>query len=147
MADLKSRYITEDDFKAYWGLDLSARLKSDDNPSNTVNAFLYRIEKRMETFLDASFYRKVDYEFPEFSDYQKEHYKLALLEQAMYVLRNGDISSDSGYDPEQGIKAERSALDNITISSAAKKELQLCGLWCRKLKSRARGGIDYDWLY
>ena len=143
---MKSKYITKDDFKQYFGIDLENTLKTDDNPSLTADSFLYRIETRMNTDLDCYFYRNVDKEFPKFTDYQKEHYKLALLEQAMYVLRNGDISVDSGYDMDQGIKESRSKLNSITYSQNAINNLILCGLWCRKIKNRSRGGLDGWWL-
>lgn len=57
----------------------------------------------MATFIDAEFFRKVDEEYPNFTDYQKQHYQLALLEQAIYVFKNGDISVDSGYDYDEGV--------------------------------------------
>ena len=146
MEELKSKYITADDFKMYFGIDLDSELKSDDNPSNTSNAFLTRIENRMEAFLDATFYRNVELEYPKFTDYQKKHYKLALLEQAYYVLTQGDISVDSGYSMEEGIKASRNDLHTLKISDNAKDQLLLCGLWCRKIKNRARGELD-GWFY
>lgn len=147
MEELKTKYITADDFKQYFGIDLEAELKEDDNPSNTVNAFLLRIETRMETFLDANFYRNIEREFPNFTDYQKKHYKLALLEQAYYVLTQGDISVDSGYNFEEGIKASREQLHTIKISDNCKEELLLCGLWCRKIRNKIRGGFNDGWLY
>ena len=147
MAELKTKYINADDFKMYFGIDLEAELKEDDNPSNTVNAFLLRVEKRIASYLDANFYRNVDFEYPKFTDYQKEHYKLALLEQANYVLTQGDISVDSGYSIDEGIKASRSQLHALKISDNAKEELILCGLWCRKIKNRARSGLDGWWMY
>lgn len=147
MEQLKSKYITQDDFKQYWGIDLSSSLKEDDNPSNTADAFLFRIETRIETYIDANFYKIIEKEYPNFTNYQKKHYKLALLEQAMYVLRNGDISTDSGYDPEEGIKANRENLKELAISQNAKEHLILCGLWNRKIKNRSRGGMDGWWMY
>lgn len=143
---LKSKYITADDFKDYFGMDLENMLKSDDNPSNTVNAFLLRLETRLSAYIDANFYRNVDYEYPNFSDYQKKHYKIALLEQAMYIIRNGDISTDSGYDLEEGVKATPSQLKAITISPNCKEQLILCGLWCRKIQNRGKGGLDGYWM-
>lgn len=143
---LKSKYITLNDFKQYFGIDLTNELKTDDNPSNTANAFLHRVETRLASFINANFYRNVDMEYPKFTDYQKEHYKLALLEQAYYVLTQGDISSDSGYDVDSGPKATRTQLHAIKIADNTKEELMLCGLWCRKIQNRSRGGFD-DWLY
>ena len=145
--DLKTKYITIEEFKEFFGIDLEVEIKEDDNPSNTANAFLKRIEVRVASYIDSNFYRNVDFEYPEFSNYQKEHYKLALLEQAMYVLKNGDISVDSGYDQETGIKASRGQLKELAISQNCKEHLILCGLWCRKIKTRARGGIDGWWMY
>ena len=143
--ELNTKYITLDDFKIYFGIDLTAQLKDDDNASNKGEAFLRRIENRVAAFIDANFYRNVDLEFPEFSDYQKEHYKLALLEQAIYVFKNGDISVDSGYDYERGIVADRGKISGIAIAENAKQELMLCGLWCRKILSRRRSSY-FGWL-
>jgi hypothetical protein len=144
---MKSKYITADDWKEYWGKDLGAELKTDDNPSNEVDAFLYRVEKRMEAFLNANFYKNIEQEYPKFSDYQKEHYKIALLEQSMYILTQGDISLDSGYEQAEGIKATREQLHKIKMCDNAREELMLCGLWSGKIKTRSRGGLDGWWMY
>ena len=140
--ELKTKYITADDFKMYFGIDLEAELKTNDNPSDEVNAFLLRIENRLSAFINATFYKNVDIDYKNFTDYQKEHYKLALLEQANYVLTQGDISVDSGYDVESGIKASREELVKISISPNTMNELILCGLWNRKIKNRGRGALD-----
>ena len=144
--ELKTKYITADDFKMYFGIDLEAELKTNDNPSDEVNAFLLRIENRLSAFINATFYKNVDIDYKNFTDYQKEHYKLALLEQANYVLTQGDISVDSGYDVESGIKASREELVKISISPNTMNELILCGLWNRKIKNRGRGALDGWWL-
>lgn len=145
--ELKTKYITEEDFKLFFGIDLSARMKDDDNPSNTANALLFRTEVRIATYLDSNFYRNVDAEYGSFTNYQKEHYKYALLEQVMYVLRNSDISTDSGYDPENGIVADNAKLRELSIAPNCKEHLMLCGLWSRKIKNRTRGGLDGTWIY
>ncbi len=131
---LLTKYITLDEFKEYSGIDLDAEMRLDANPSNTALAFLKRIEDRMATLIDEACFRKVDLEFPSFTDYQKEHYKLALIEQAIYVYRNGDISVDSGYDPEKGIVADKGKLQSLILAPNAKRNLQLCGLWCKKIR-------------
>lgn len=141
---IQTRYITKDEFREYSGIDLDAQLKDDDNPSDKANAFLKRIEVRMEAFLNANFFRNINVEYRKFSDYQKEHYKYALMEQAIYVLRNGDISTDSGYDTEKGEVANAKHLKGIIIAPNAKDQLSLCGLWCRHID----GARDYyGWLY
>lgn len=144
---LNTKYITKDDYKMYWGEDLVNRFKDDDNPSNKADALLYRVEQRLSAYINARFYRNVDTEYPTFTDFQKEHYKLALLEQVFYILRNSDISTDSGYDVDAGEVMNIEHLKNIIIAPNCKDQLMLCGLWCRKIKNRARGGLSEWWMY
>lgn len=141
----KSRYITKDDFKGYWGIDLDQELAPTSNQSNDADAFLFRVTLRLITYLNARLYRDIDREYPEFTDDQKEHFKYALLEQAMYVMRNGDIATDSGYDPERGETASRGHLEKITIGTAAIDHLMLAGLWTRKIKGSRGFNIDGWW--
>lgn len=143
---MKTKYINADDFKQFFGIDLEAELKTNDNPSDEVDSFLNRIEVRMSTFIDCQFYRNVDKEYPTLTDYQKQHYKYALLEQAYYVLTQGDLSVDSGYDVQEGEKASRTHLNNIKFSSNAIEHLILCGFWNRKIRNRFRGGFG-GWMY
>ncbi len=139
MLELQTKYITADDFKNYFGVDLGAELN--ENPIG----FLMRIEIRMESYLNSMFYRNIEREYPKFSDYQKLHYKLALLEQAMYVMKNGDISVDSGYDPEKGEIISQATIDKIAIGLNAKNELILCGLWCRHIRDNGLSSWFEDW--
>ena len=130
---LKTRYITVDEFKEWSGIDL-ADLRDDSNPSNKEEAFLARIEERMETLVNVACFRNVEFEYPRFNDYQKKHYKQALLEQALYVWRNGEISTDSGYDMEKGVITPITDVQNVALAPNAKRELQVCGLWTKKIR-------------
>lgn len=145
--EFQSKYVTADEFKEYTGIDLYGNLKDDDNPSNKVNALLFRVETRLDAFINANFYRNVDVEYPTFSDYQKKHYKLALMEQILYMLKSGDISVDSGYDPDDGIKAKYEDIRKLVIAPNTKDQLMLCGLWCRKVRNKGRGGYYDGWVY
>lgn len=138
---LLTKYITPDEFKIYFGIDLGAELKGDANPSDKANAFIMRIEDRMEAFLNDHFFKRVTDEWPCFTDWQKENYKKALLEQCIYVFRNGDISVDSGYDPDEGIKVSRNNLTELSIAPNAKMYLELCGLWSRHIKTGSFFGL------
>lgn len=129
MPQLLTRYITADEFREYTGVDLEEELRDTSNPSDKVAAFLRRIEDRMESFLNANFFKRVTDEWPCFTDFQKQHYKLALIEQAYYVFKNGDISSDSGYDPEKGLVASKHSLKEISIAPNARDHLRMTGLW------------------
>lgn len=137
---IQTKYITKDEFEEYFGINLSSELGTD----LKAIGFLKRIENRISAYINAQFYRDVEREYPEFTDYQKEHYKLALLEQAIYIFRNGDVSVDSGYEPDKGEIVSRATIERLTIAPNCKNELILCGLWCRKIQ-RGNGGNNW-WL-
>lgn len=145
MAQLQTKYITPDEFKEYFGIDLSI-IKDDTNPSNKQVAFLKRIEDRMEAMIDAECFRQVSREYPHFSNYQKEHYKRALLEQAIYIFRNGELSVDSGIDPEKGVVIDLETVKRASLAPNAKRELQLCGLWSKKIRMSDWAGTGlWNW--
>lgn len=138
---LQTKYITLDEFTQYFpNEDLIASMGSQEG----AIAFLKRIEDRMEAYVGANFDKNVERLYREFNDYQKEHYKRALLEQCIYVLKNGDISVDSGYDPERGEIVNITTLKKLALSFNSKEELLLCGLWSRHI--RAGRYCLWDWL-
>lgn len=125
---LQTKYISLDEFEEYFNIDLRSAFSGEE----PALAFLKRIEDRLETFCDSKFNANIAYKYPRFTDYQKKHYKLALLEQAIYVFRNGDISVDSGYDPEKG---EVGKTEKYAIAPNCKDNLRLCGIWNRNIPS------------
>ena len=133
--EIKTQYITPDDFKQYFGIDLAARLKGDANPSDKANAFIKRVEDQMEVYLNSTFFKNINIEWSHFSDFQKEHYRLALLEQAYYIFKNGDIARDSGYEPDEGLKISTHEKREIMLSEIAKQHLEMTGLWTRNIRS------------
>lgn len=140
---IQTKYITPDEFTEYFGIDLSEELHDTANPSNKVMAFLKRVEDRMEVFLNSHFFKNVSELYPEFSDFQKQHYKLALLEQAYYIFKNGDISTDSGYDPEKGLIANKKQRASITLAPNAIDHLKMTGLWTAFIGGQ---GIGFPWV-
>ena len=143
MPTILTRYITADEFREYTGVDLEAELRDTSNPSDKVNAFLKRIEDRMEVYLNVHFFKNVSEYWTRFNDLQKSYYKKALIEQAYYVFKNGDISSDSGYDPEKGIVASKHALNELVIAPNARNYLRMTGLWSGHIGT---GGFFGPWL-
>lgn len=135
---LMTKYITLDEFRDYFvDIDLRQALGSDES----ALAFITRIEDRMLSYIDSHFNRNVDREYPYFSEFQKQCYKKALLEQAIYVFRNGDISVDSGIDTDRGEVISRGRLDQASIAPNAINYLRQCGLWNRGVRKYSRGLI------
>jgi len=143
MEPLLTKYITADEFREYTGINLAEELKDTSNASDKVNAFLKRIEDRMEVYLNAHFFKVVSDCWPCFTDEQKYHYKLALIEQAYYVFKNGDISTDSGYEPDKGIIISKHARSEITLAPNAIDHLRMTGLWSGHIGT---GGFFGPWV-
>lgn len=134
--NFEPKFISASDFYDYWGVDLIEKLKSGGNPSNKVNIFLRRIENNVMAWIDANTFRNVHWD--NLSEFQLEQFQYALLEQAMYVYRNSDISLDSGYDPEKGIIVDKGILDNLIICTPALNFLKLAGLYNLNVTNRMR---------
>lgn len=143
--NFEPKYVNEDDFKEYFGKDLKELLNDDDNISNKSNSFLYRVEARLISYVNAVVGKNIEYIYDNLSDYQKERLKLAILEQTYYVLRNSDISTDSGYDPDSGIIADKEELKQLVVCQNTINYLIEANLWNRRIKSR--GGLYYGYWY
>ena len=147
----KPRFISVDDYNNYWGEDLSAKLKSNYNISNQAEAFLARVEDRLLNWIDRNSFRRIRYD--KMTPYQLNQFKLAILTQAKYVYKNGDIGLDSGYDPEKGKIISADELAAIEVCQAAIDYLSNAGIFNLVMKNRPRvnrgipgftGNIDFD---
>ena len=134
-----TKYITRDDYRYFSGIDLEIELKDNDDSSNKVNMFISRIEDWCENYLQYNTGQKIDYSKlePESLNY----FKKGIMYQIEYVLRNGDMSNDSGYNPESGGITEPNYLQNISLAPNAKMVFMLGGLYSRKIRSK------YGWKY
>jgi hypothetical protein len=128
------KYITKDQYREFTGIDLGLELRDLDDSSNKVNIFINSIENWCETFL--AYHSTKELNLDELSDKQKKHYTRAIMYQIQWVLRNGDISSDSGYDPNQGPVVDVSYLRKITLAPNALMEFNLAGVLSRKVRTQ-----------
>lgn len=119
MIDYGKEGICADEVLEFSGIDIRQELKDGDNVSDKSDAFLLRMKTRVDAFVERYWFLRVPATFQRFNERMKRHYKLALLEQAVYVLRNGDISTDSGYDPEKGKVADPDYLKAISVAPNA----------------------------
>lgn len=126
--EITTKYITADDYKVYFNEDLEKKLKDGDNPSNKVSSFLMRVENDVALWLYANYKVYPEEAYCGLNDFQKQQYQLALLEQAHYMFKNGDIGNDSGYDQDGGVKASRENIKRIMISPRAELYLGRTGL-------------------
>ena len=124
-----AKYCTPDDYKDYFGEDLNLILGGKQNESNKANAFLTQEEDVVESFINANFSYTVESEYPTVSDFQKKHWKLAILWQANYNLYAGAMHSRSGFVEDKGFVATPSRIESAIISPQAREHLIQCGLW------------------
>ncbi len=140
---LTSKYITPTDYLNYWGVNLDNILPDDDMPSGKAQRFIAQVEDEVASMLESKCFRRIDDEFVTFSEYQKRCYKMALLHQAHYKIENGDITNDSGYNPESGKIVKDFELREIELSRQTVRYLNLCGLWNRAIRGMLGGGGLY----
>lgn len=140
---LQTKYITLDEFDEYFPEKAPIRVALGNEEK--ASAFLKRIEDRMELFINSNFNRNIDKEYPVFTENMKDHYKKALLEQSIYILRNGDISVDSGYDMEKGEIMNNGRMKKLYLAPNAYDHLRMCGLTNRQLLNNRTRGIIW-WM-
>ena len=129
MIDTQARNLTPDEFKDYFCIDLDKALRGGDNPSASAEAFIRRETDRLESYIVARLGRSPKDIYGRMTDYQREEYKKALLEQVYYVFKNGEISADSGYDIDKGEVASSGILASKAIAPNARSHLIACGIW------------------
>ena len=138
IASLKPTFITGDDYKMFWGKDLKEILPNGTNEAYKVDLFLFRRELEIKDVIDEKTFRRFDWD--KLNDLQLKYMKLALLYQAEYVIRNGELSTDSGYDTVSGVKTPAGKVEDMVICPEARKMLQNGGLWNMQIKNHIRYG-------
>lgn len=96
-----NKYITKDDYLKAKGIDLSIELQDDDNKSNKVERFVneitdWCIEHLILNYADNTCLLDWD----NLSEKRQEWFRRGVIEQIEYILRNGLITLDSGYNSE-----------------------------------------------
>lgn len=133
-----NKFVTADDFYQYWGIDLNSRLRDGDdtNDSSKADIFLGRLEKRVMSWIDKNSFRVVPWN--NLSEFQLDMFKCALLEQAMYMWRNGDIDMDSGYDQSSGLVIDPNTKASLVMCEPAINFLITSGIMNQKITNRKR---------
>lgn len=129
-------FVKESDYNNYTGKNLKSILDPNSEIQNACNLFLLQIENRIMTKVDNMSFRIRSWD--NLTPLQKEKMQLAIIEQAEYTLRNGDLVTDSGYDLEKGEIISAEKLRQIEICNMSLEYLQSCGLLNKSIKNRVR---------
>lgn len=119
--------VTNDDYLQFSGIDLNAELASgiiNDAGDNPAPRFIWGVEDWCKEQLKLDYGWKGDF----ITEHQKNQFKKGVMYQIQYILRNGNISNDSGYNTSQNIVINRAELEKIGMAPNALKSFRLGGM-------------------
>lgn len=131
-------YVTPDDFKNVYGIDLRYALKSDDNESNQAERFIAMVTSHLKNWIDNNTFRRLHYDF--LTPYQHEQWQRAILAQCYYTYKEGAkaLGLASGIDDERGVIIQPDALYSSEVCPACIDYLSNAGLFNLVMKNRPR---------
>lgn len=134
---LQPKFVTVDDYNNYWGENLREILRSyGGNDSYDAERFLARVEIKLMNWIDNRTFRRIRY--CDLNPRQLLNFQYALIEQAKYMLKNGDIGLDSGYNPETLQTADSQALEMLRVGNTVIEFLSNAGLFNLTVKDLPR---------
>lgn len=110
--------VTNDDYLRFAGIDLNSELESlivNDTSDSPAPRFIWGVEEWCKDHLMLNY----SWNGVFLTNHQIEFFKKGVMFQIQYILRNGNISNDSGYNMSTGAVVPREVLDKIGISSNA----------------------------
>ena len=132
----EARFVKPDDFFNFTGKNLYKELQVDDNESNKVDLFLMYVEEVMLDYIDMKSFRL--YDWNTLTPFQKEQLQKALIFQVEYIIRNGNLFTDSGYDMDKGFIADYEKIQAIAVCRPAENALIKAGIINHKIRNRIR---------
>lgn len=119
--------VSNADYLESTGIDLANELTSlitSDEDNHVIERFINGIEDWCKSYLmeHYTFYGALD------GEYQTMRFKKAIIYQIQYVIRNGNISNDSGYNSSSGNVIPPEVLDKIGMAPNALREFHLGGM-------------------
>lgn len=120
------KYVTLEDFKVYTGIDLDEELNGNMNP----NLFLRDAENELLNYANMQSWRPINEWIARYklTAEQMDALREAILIQAKYMFENGDILSNNGIDPEQGVKFGKFEREEAAIAPNAINKLKMAGI-------------------
>ena len=131
-------YITPDDFKNEYGIDLREALRNDDGVSDRAESFIASVTSHLKAWIDYSSFRRVRFDC--LTDFQLEYFKKALLAQVYYTFKEGlkALGLSSGVDDEKGVIISPDVMAQVEICPAAVEYLSVMGIFNLTMKNRPR---------
>ena len=119
---------TKEDYLYETGIDLDVELTTlvnNDLGDNPSSRFIYGIEKWLINRFSTPPY---DWSGEFANERQKELFKNAVISQIQYVLQNGSIDNDSGFNQAASILLSRETLNKIAVGQNTMMYLRKAGM-------------------
>lgn len=131
-------YVTPDDFKNVYGIDLRSVLKSDDNDSNQAERFIAMVTSHLKSWIDSNTFRRLSYDH--LTEYQLGQWQRAILAQVFYTYKEGAkaLGLTSGIDDDRGTVVSYQDLAAAEVCQAALDYLSNAGLFNLVMKNKPR---------
>ena len=131
-------YITPDDFKNEYGIDLREALRNDDGVSDRAESFIASVTSHLKAWIDYSSFRRVRFDC--LTDFQLEYFKKALLAQVYYTFKEGlkALGLSSGVDDEKGVIISPDVMAQVEICPAAVEYLSVAGIFNLVMENKPR---------
>lgn len=121
-----NKYITEEEYLKYKGVNLTLELADDDNASHKVERFIHEITNWCEKFIVLEYAENDIMNFQGLKEFRQMRFRQGVMEQIEYVLNNGWVNKASGLNKELGIIIDYS---KIKIAPTALEEFRM-GAFC-----------------
>lgn len=131
MQPILTKYLSVDEYNNMRKTQLSSLL----NTTECDEKIIEMATDDIENYIFDKFRVNVDFYYNGLNDREKILFKKAIASQVDYILENGHLINDSGYNSETGIKTD---LSDIYICEASKLFLKRTRLQNRVITRRRR---------
>lgn len=119
--------VTNADYMESTGIDLNQELTAvivNDVGDDPADRFIYGVEEWCKSYLQDRY----TFDGTINDGNQTERFKKGVIYQIQYIIRNGNISNDSGFISATGTIIPRSVLEEIGMAPNALREFRLGGM-------------------
>lgn len=120
-------YVSKEEYTRVTGIDLEAELTSMVS-SDVTDSIVERFINGVEEWCKSRLQERYAFDGTINDGNQTERFKKGVIYQIQYILRNGNISNDSGFISATGQIIDTYLLDKIGLSSNAFTEFRLGGM-------------------
>ncbi len=119
--------VTNEDYLQFAGIDLNAELTSivnNDVGDNPAPRFIWGVEDWCKEHLKLNY----SWDGELVTEHQVNQFKKGVLYQIQWILKNGNISNDSGYNMSTGVVVPIETLEKIGLAPNAYRSFRLGGM-------------------